>query len=305
MKEKVGIIGLGLMGSVLARRLIHAGHSVLGFDTDAEKKAPLEEMGGTFASSHGELAQSCARIVLAVFNTEQVISVVEDKLLPAIAGRGERIVLCTSTCDPDAIAALADRTLPRGLHLIEAPISGTSEQVRQGRGVGLVGGDPVRISEARDLLDAIFHSYFHLGHAGNGGRAKLAINLILGLNRLALAEGLVFAERMGLDPAAFLDVARNAASYSQVMDTKGPKMVRGDFTPEGRARQTLKDVQLMLEQASRIGQQLPLASVNAQVLEACLRAGEGDLDNSVVISEIRRRSVKQAIRPDGASSKTG
>src|SRR5581483_1308554 len=116
-------------------------------------------------------------------------------------------------------------------------------------------------------------------------------NLILGLNRLALAEGLVFAERMGLDPAAFLQVARASAAASQVMDTKGPKMVAGEFSPEGRARQTFKDTGLMLDQAQRAGQQLPLLSVHADVLQACIRAGEGERDNSIVIEEIRRRRL--------------
>jgi 3-hydroxyisobutyrate dehydrogenase-like beta-hydroxyacid dehydrogenase len=128
-----------------------------------------------------------------------------------------------------------------------------------------------------------------MGPAGSAGRAKLAINLILGLNRLALAEGLVFAERLGLEPARFLDVARRAACYSQVMDTKGPKMVRGDFSPEGRVRQTLKDVELMLAQARSLSQDLPLARLNAEILQACVRNGEGDRDNSAVINEIRRR----------------
>jgi len=91
------------------------------------------------------------------------------------------------------------------------------------------------------------------------------------------------------DQQSLGDVARKAASYSQVMDTKGPKMVRGDFSAEGRARQTLKDVELMLAQARKVGQDLPLARLNAEVLQACVRNGEGDQDNSVVINEIRRR----------------
>jgi 3-hydroxyisobutyrate dehydrogenase-like beta-hydroxyacid dehydrogenase len=124
---------------------------------------------------------------------------------------------------------------------------------------------------------------------GDGGRAKLAVNLILGLNRLAMAEGLTFAERLGLDPAAFLEVARRSAAYSQVMDVKGAKMTGGDFAPEGRVTQHLKDVHLMLEQAERVKQQLPMLEVHADVLEACVREGEGDLDNSAVIKEIRRR----------------
>jgi 3-hydroxyisobutyrate dehydrogenase-like beta-hydroxyacid dehydrogenase len=143
-----------------------------------------------------------------------------------------------------------------------------------------------------DVLDALFARRFHVGKVGDGGRAKLAVNLILGLNRLALAEGLVFAERLGLDPAAFLDVARGSASYSQVMDTKGPKMVRSDFAPEGRVRQTLKDTRLMLDQAKAIGQALKSLEVHADVLEACVKAGEAELDNSAVIKEVRRRGPK-------------
>ena len=142
-------------------------------------------------------------------------------------------------------------------------------------------------------MDALFVRRFHVGKIGDGGRAKLAVNLILGLNRLAMAEGLVFAERLGLDPAAFLDVARGSASYSQVMETKGPKMVRGDFSPEGRAKQTLKDVHLMLDQAASAGQKLAMLELHADVLEACVRAGEADMDNSVIIKEVRRRRVKK------------
>ena len=161
----------------------------------------------------------------------------------------------------------------------------------RGEGVGLIGGDARIVSEAEPVLRALFPKFFHIGKLGDGGRAKLAVNLILGLNRLALAEGLVFAERLGLDPAAFLDVARSSASHSQVMDIKGSKMVRGEFTPEGRVTQHLKDVSLMLEQAKRVGQQLPLLEVHADVLLACVRAGEGNLDNSIVIAEVRRRRI--------------
>jgi 2-hydroxy-3-oxopropionate reductase len=292
--KQIGIVGFGLMGSALAHRLIGAGYGVVGFDIDPEKLRNLEKQGGTASASPADVARQCDVLFLAVFNTEQVEGVVERDLLSALGPNSGKILLCASTCDPDRIAALAGRVAPQGLHLLDTPISGTSEQVRQGRGVALVGGDEAKVAEVADVLSAVFPSYFHMGPAGNAGRTKLAINLILGLNRLALAEGLVFAERMGLEPARFLDVARQAASYSQVMDTKGPKMVRGDFAPEGRARQTLKDVELMLAQARQLGQQLPLATLNAEILEACVRNGEGDHDNSVVISEIRRRRQSRA-----------
>jgi 3-hydroxyisobutyrate dehydrogenase-like beta-hydroxyacid dehydrogenase len=269
--------------------LIGAGLGVAGFDVDAEKQRAWRRLGGSGATSLAEVAGLCDAIFLAVFDTAQVEQVVEGGLLPAAGPGSGKIILCASTCDPDRIGALARRMAPHGIHLLDAPISGTSEQVRQGRGVALVGGDAGKLDEVAHILDAVFPSYFHMGPAGSAGRTKLAINLILGLNRLALAEGLVFAERLGLEPARFLEVARQAASYSQVMDTKGPKMVRGDFSAEGRARQTLKDVELMLAQARKVGQDLPLARLNAEVLQACVRNGEGDQDNSIVINEIRRR----------------
>jgi putative dehydrogenase len=197
-------------------------------------------------------------------------------------------VLCTSTCDPDRIAALGARVGSR-LRFLETPVSGTSEQVRDGDGVGLIGGDQEIAADAKPVLDVLFPKRFHIGKVGDGGRAKLAVNLILGLNRMALAEGLVFAERIGLDPAAFLKVARDSAAASQVMDTKGQKMISGDFAPQGYVKQHLKDVHLMLDQAQRVGQKLPLLEIHADALEACMRHGEGDKDNSVIIEEIRRR----------------
>jgi 3-hydroxyisobutyrate dehydrogenase-like beta-hydroxyacid dehydrogenase len=228
--------------------------------------------------------------VVAVFSTDQVEDVVEGALAPAAPGK---IVICTSTCDPDRIAALGAR-VAQTVRFLEAPVSGTSVQVRHGDGVGLIGGDVETAQIAASVLDALFPKRFHIGKIGDGGRAKLAINLILGLNRLALAEGLVFASRLGLDANAFLQVARASAAASQVMATKGPKMIAGDFAPEGRVRQTLKDVHLMMDQARKLGQELPLLKIHAAVLEACVQHGEGESDNSIVIEEIRRRTHTKA-----------
>ncbi len=288
----VAIVGLGLMGEVYAKRLLDAGIPVVGFDIDPARRARLNEIGGRAVNSIAELAAPARCIIIAVFNTDQVADVIENHLLPALGDGSNKIVLCMSTCDPDQVAALAARVMPRGIRYLDVPVSGTSEQVRRGNGVALIGGDSAIAGEVTDVFDALFARRFHVGKIGDGARAKLAVNLILGLNRLALAEGLVFAERLGLDPAAFLEVARGSASYSQVMETKGPKMVSGDFSPEGRAKQTLKDVQLMLGQAAGVGQKLAMLEVHAAVLEACVRAGEADLDNSVIIEEVRRRGAK-------------
>src|SRR5215831_18311531 len=233
-RKPVGLIGAGLLGQAFAHRLLEAGFEIVGFDVDSAKTAKLAELGGRPASSGADLARRCDPIVLAVFSTDQVEAVVERELLPALGDGSGKIILCASTCDPDRIAALGKRVATRGLRLLETPVSGASGQVSRGEGVGLIGGDPQVVSVVEPVLRALFATYFHMGKIGDGGRAKLAINLILGLNRLAVAEGLVFAERLGLDPEAFLKVARSSAAYSQVMDVKGSKMVRNEFAAEGR-----------------------------------------------------------------------
>jgi 3-hydroxyisobutyrate dehydrogenase-like beta-hydroxyacid dehydrogenase len=285
-RNPVGIVGCGLMGSACAQRLTAAGHAVAGYDIDPAKAAAI---GGEAATSLADIARRCRVVILAVFNTEQAEQATEALLAALPADTPPLTVICVSTCDPDRIAALAARLPAQRLRFVEMPVSGTSDQTAKGDALGLVGGDPAAAEAVKDVLDAICPRRHHLGAAGNGARAKLAINLILGINRAALAEGLVFAERMGLPLTSFLPVARDSAAYSQIMDIKGDKMIAGDFTPHGKIAQTLKDFSLMLEVAGKLKQQLPLAATYTGLVEGCMKAGEADLDNAAVIREIRRR----------------
>ena len=292
-RRPVGVIGIGLMGTACAKRLLAAGFDVLGYDIDAAKLKALAALGARAAPSVEDIARECDRVVLAVFNTDQVEQAIEGPrglVASRPSGTPPLVTICVSTCDPDRIAALAARLPADRVRYVEAPVSGTSEQTARGEALGLIGGEPSAVEAARDVIAAISPRWHHLGPVGNGGRAKLAINLILAINRDGLAEGLVFAERMGLDPAAFLAVARESAAYSQIMDVKGGKMIEGDFTPHGFVTQSLKDYSLMAAQARRAKQRLPLGETHASLLEGCIAAGEGGLDNSAVIREIRRRT---------------
>ena len=287
-REPVGVIGLGLLGSAIARRLLAAGYTVLGYDVDQAKAASLAP-AGLQAADLSTIAQRCKRIVLAVFSSAQVAEV--STQLHAAAS--PRLLICTTTCDPTGSIEHGAAALAQGWRYVEAPLSGTSAQVLAGEGVGLIAGDAAAIDAAVDLFDAVCPRWHRVGAVGDAGRAKLAVNLILGLNRLALAEGLVLAQRQGLDGASFLAIARDSAAYSQVMDTKGEKMLQRDFSPEGRAEQSLKDVGIMQAEAVRLGQPLPLLAVHQAVLQACVEHGEGALDSSVVIEEIRRLGNKK------------
>ena len=292
---RVGVIGAGLMGTAITRRLVGAGFEVLAYDVDAAKREAIGEAGAKPQSSASVVMAGCEINVLAVFNTEQVENVIEGAGggMDAIAqgGTGARVFVVTSTCDPDRLAALAARVRPRGAHVVEMPISGTSVQVARGDGVGLTGGDPDVVTRATPILEAICPKLHYLGAVGNGSRAKLAVNLTLGLNRAALAEGLVFGSRLGLEPQAFLEVLKGSAAYSQVMDVKGAIMAKREFrNPQSRVDQSLKDFKLMLDQARTCGQGLPFAAVYARMLEDCIAHGEGGWDNGAILEAIARRS---------------
>ena len=288
--EQIGLVGLGLMGSAIARRLLAAGFHVLGYDVDGSKRAALIELGGAAAASLSDIGTSCRTAVLAVFNTDQVEEVLAGER--GIAGTASRIAIVTSTCDPERIAALAASLAPRGLALIEFPVSGTSAQVARGEALGLAAGDATTIEEADAVLTAICPRRQFMGAAGNGGRAKLAINLMLGLNRAAIAEGLALGEKLGLARGDLLAVARQSAAYSQVMDVKGSLWAEDRFEPPlSRVDQSLKDFTLMLQLGRRAGLALPFARCYQALLADCIAHGEGRMDNAIIINAIRRRTV--------------
>jgi 3-hydroxyisobutyrate dehydrogenase-like beta-hydroxyacid dehydrogenase len=290
-RDPIGLVGVGLMGTAFAHRLRGAGLPVVGFDLDPARLDGLVAIGGETAPSVADVARRCAVILVVVFSADQADGVLDEI---AASDARPRTVVLSITCDPERTVALARRAAANGLRFIEAPVSGTSDQVLHGDGVGLLGGDVPDDAALTAMFGALMPRRFHVGKVGDGAKAKLAVNLILNLNRLALAEGLVLAERMGLDVKTFFEIARGSAAYSQVMDTKGGKMVTRDFTPHGRAAQALKDVRLMLAQAARAGQQLPGCEVAAALLESCVRHGEGDKDSTVIVEDIRRRVARPA-----------
>jgi len=133
------------------------------------------------------------------------------------------------------------------------------------------------------VLAAFSRQSFHMGAAGSGNRMKLAMNLVLGLHRAVLAEGLAFARANGIDPHSALEVLKAGPAYSRVMDIKGEKMIARDFTPQARLSQHLKDVRLILEVGERCAAMLPLSAVHRELLRKLEDAGFGAEDNSAVI----------------------
>jgi 3-hydroxyisobutyrate dehydrogenase-like beta-hydroxyacid dehydrogenase len=282
-----GIIGLGLIGTALSERLIEADVPLIGFDIEPIRREKLKAAGGMVATSVRELAGRSRTIIFAVFSGDQVEALFGE--IENTAGPARPIVVCTTTCGPDEIVRLARRAASARIPFVEAPISGTSAELRDGTATALVAGEAGAIESVGTLLDILCPRRVRVGAIGDASRTKLAINLILQDNRAALAEGIAFAERLGLDGRVFLAAARESAAYSRVMDTKGEKMLTRDFRPQSHISQTLKDAEMILEEARRRGLLLPMTTTQAELLRAAIALEGPDSDSAAVIEAIRRR----------------
>ena len=206
-----------------------------------------------------------------------VVQSLENDLQPGT------LLIDATTGDPDDTATLAARLRERGIGYVDATIAGSSEQVRQGQAVVIIGGDLADVERAGPVLASWSDRRFHVGPPGSGARLKLVVNLVLGLNRAVLAEGLALAQACGIAPAAALEVLKASPAWSAAMDTKGPKMVAGDFAPQARLAQHLKDVGLIRELARRCGAITPLSDVHEELLARAVELGWGEADNSAIL----------------------
>ena len=282
VNEQIGLIGLGLMGTALTERLLEHGYRLTVWNRTREKAAPLIAKGAEW--SDNPLAH-CQRAILSLYTTEVVEEVLEQLQAGLHSGL---IIVDTTTGGPDQTAALGGRLAALGVRYLDAPISGSSRQTRDGEATVIVGGEPATFEACADLWRVMGGKVFYAGPCGSAAKMKLISNLVLGLNRAALAEGLVFAEALGVSPAAALEVMAGSNAYSKAMDVKGRKMIERDFTVEARLSQHLKDVYLMLDAAAAAGISLPLTETHRRLMEQAEAVGLGGQDNSAIIEALRK-----------------
>ena len=295
----IGLIGLGLIGSAVSERLLAAGHTVIGFDVVEEARMKLSQLGGVRTASAQEVAQATDIVMLALPNDAVLAKVLRDIDGSLHAGH---ILADLGTGNPRTAESLAAKLSDRGVQFLDATISGSSAQVRRGDVLVMVGGEESAFGVTQRLFESFAWRVRHVGPSGRGAWMKLVTNLVLGLNRAALAEGLAFAESAGLDAESTLSILRDSMAYSRIMDTKGPKMVARDFAPEARLSQHLKDVRLIRAAASQVGQSLPLSEEHQRLLELAETLGLGGFDNSAII-EALRVSEPQSVADVGTAEK--
>jgi 3-hydroxyisobutyrate dehydrogenase-like beta-hydroxyacid dehydrogenase len=276
----IGLIGTGLFGTALADRLLADGFRLVVHNRTREKTAPLIARGATWSDNP---LRECSRVIFSLYTTKEVVQVLEKMQSGIQPGQ---IILDTSTSDPQQTTALGAQLAAQRVEYLEAPMSGSSEQTRDHQATALVAGEKSAFEACQDLWNTLAAKTYYVGQWGNGVKMKLVTNLVLGLNRAVLAEGLVFSEAIGLSRADALQVLLNSPAYSRTMDAKGPKMVKRDFTTIARLSQHIKDVKLILAEAARGGMTLPMSTVHLKLLEQAESAGFGELDNSAIIQVI-------------------
>lgn len=275
----VALIGLGLVGSALAERFCRAGFNVIGYDPRPEASEPLLRTGGRPTTSSRAAAESASIIVLSLPDSNVVEGVIAE-IEPVVRGR---TIVDTTTGDPAFSAKVGAYLKTMGVDYLDATIAGSSAQVREGNVLILAGGEEQTFNRMQVMLSCFATKLFLVGPWGSGARMKLVFNLVLGLNRAVLAEGLSFAKACGLDAKLALEVLKSGAAYSSVMDSKGPKMLSGDFTPVARLSQHHKDVKCILAAAEKLGIELPLSHIHDLLLSMAELRGFRDSDNSAII----------------------
>ena len=278
--EQLGLIGIGLLGTAIAQRVLRAGYAIGGYDRQERSRRHLKKLGGSSLDSVREVARASRRIFLALPDSgvsRQVLKEMRRHLSPGT------VILDATTGEPEEMSEIGRSLARHGVRYLDTTILGSSADVAAGRAVVMIGGARADFLKQRALMGSFAATQFYLGGHGSGAKMKLVVNLVLGLNRAALAEGLAFAKATGVAPSRALELLRAGLAYSKVMDAKGPKMLRRNFKPVARLAQHLKDVRLIMRTASAARFRAPLTAQHEKLLAKVAARGGGELDNSAVI----------------------
>jgi len=285
MKYRIGFVGVGLMGSSLAKHLLSAGFPVVVHDIDPLKVEAIVKQGGKKAGSPDQIAPQVDVIMLSLPSSPIVNEVVTNSLKLFETGRKGLIVIDATTADPALSTELAAQLRQKGIEMLDATISGTSDMCAIKDTIFMVGGKEEIFKQCEPLFAAMSREWIFMGENGKGAVIKLVVNLVLSLNRMALAEGLTLAKKAGLDQLQTLEVLKKSAAFSKIMDQKGYRMVKKQFLPPaGHLAIHYKDVRLMLALGAKLDCPLPLLSLDAQALASEICKGRGEWDSSDIIS---------------------
>jgi 2-hydroxy-3-oxopropionate reductase len=280
MSERVGFVGLGIMGRPMARHLLDGGLSLTVHSRSAGPVDELAAAGAARAAAPAEVAAASDVVITMLPDTpdvEQVLFGADGVAAGAAAGS---LVIDMSSVDPIPTRAFAERLASGGVAMLDAPVSGGERGAIDATLSIMVGGDAAAFDRARPLFELMGKSIVHVGPNGAGQTAKACNQLVVAATIEAVAEALVLAERAGVDPAKVREALLGGFAGSKILEVHGQRMLDRAFDPGFRARLHRKDARIVLDTAKQVGAPVPSFEAVARQLDELVDSGGGELDHS-------------------------
>lgn len=281
----IGILGIGRMGRAIGERLLDQGHALTVWNRTREKAQPLAARGARVADTPAQVVAG-SDIVLSILTDAAAIAAAYDGNSGALgAGAAGKLFVEMSTVRPETEIALGERVRAKGAALVECPVGGTVGPARDGKLLGLVGGDAADVARARPVLEQVCRRVEHVGALGAGASMKLAINLPLLVYWQALAEALTLARPAGLDPARLMDILADTSGAPTILKLRGGAIAQAlagaNLGPAHFNIDTIrKDLRTMIEEGQAMGATLPTTQAALAAFDAASAAGLGDRDGA-------------------------
>ena len=282
----VGYIGLGLMGKSIARNIRKAGFPLVVHNRSQAVVAELVAEGARAAGSPAEVAAQVDVVFTNLPDTPDVEQVVLGEQGILAGAHPGLIFVDNSTIKPAAARSLAAQLAAHGVLSLDAPVSGGDIGARNATLAIMVGGPAEALEKVRPVFEAMGKTVTHVGEAGAGQVAKAANQIMVAAQMVALGELLIFSQKAGVDPQKVVEAIKGGAAQCWTLDVKPPRLFAGNRTPGFKALMQAKDLNIILETAREYGIPLPSVAVDAQLYNAMLQNGMGELDNSAVIGMI-------------------
>ena len=292
----LGFVGLGVMGGRITRRLLAAGHTVSGYNRSREKAAPLAELGLVVRDTPREVAESADVVFSMVTNVAALRAVTEgpDGILAGLSPGKIYVDMTTGT--PEASRALAEQVSERGARMLDAPVSGSVSTLEEGRLTIMVGGDEDAFAEVEPILLDIGPKVLRIGGNGQALLMKIAINLSLHVQMVAFCEGLLLAEKDGIDREVAVEALLSSVIASPMLKYRGPFVLEMPDEAWFDVNMMQKDMNLALEAGRRLDVPMPTTAISNELLTAARGMGLVEQDFAVVYEVMAQMAGLRGVR---------
>lgn len=284
----VGIIGTGLLGSAIAKRLVSSGFTVHAYNRTRKKVDALKKLGVHVEDSPKSLAEKCD-LVITIVKDAPVIEKLAFGKNGLIYGKHDGLIVADmSTISPMSSRKIAKKFANKKISMIDTPVMGGPSLAEKGQMIVMVGGKEEIYQKCKQVLDKIGEKTFHLGKNGAGHAMKLAMNSQIAILALSLSEGIILAKKSGLDPMTFLDVLNSTYFKTGMSVNKGPKMAKGDFEPSFFLKMMQKDLDEINHTAKEFGANMPVSRLANKIYKNAIKKGFGDIDYTGILAYLSK-----------------